>query len=185
MTIGEEIRQAIRNIVMQYLVTSKLREPKVCKVLTVNAGVNSAIQVCDCKPLDGSAIVRDVTLITSYQNNQAGFMLVPKVNSLVQVSFNDDCDAFVSMVSVVDFIYLNGNDYGGLVQVQPLVDKLNNLENKVNSLITFTQTHTHSGVTVGSGVTGTASPPVTGDLTTTQKNDLENTTVLHGTGNLG
>ena len=185
MTIGEEVRKAIRNLIEQYLVTSKLREPKVCKVLTVNAGANSAIQVCDCKPLDGSAIVRDVTLITSYQNNQAGFMLVPKVNSLVQVSFNDDCDAFVSMVSAVDFIYLNGNDYGGLVNAKELktqLDKNNQLLTHILSVI--------KGAPIdepGNGAPSALQTALQLAITTDNIADLsniENTTVLHGTGNL-
>jgi hypothetical protein len=88
------------------------------------------------------------------------------------------------MVGEIDKIYLNGNDYGGLVEVGNLVTKLNNLENKVNDIIASFNSHTHSGVTVGSGVTGTGTPPVTGNLTPTQKSDIENTTVQHGQGNL-
>ena len=186
MTTGEEIRQAIRNIIAQYLVTTKLREPKICKVLSVSADPTTGVMTCDCEPDDNSATVYDVTLLADYPASQAGFILVPKVNSLVQVSFNNANKGFVSMVSQVDFIYLNGNDYGGLVQVQPLVDKLNNLENLINDLATKYNSHTHV-LTLSSG-TGTAAQTVsleTTTLTNTQKADLENTTVLHGTGNLG
>ena len=186
MITGEDIRQAIRNIVAQYLVTSKLREPKLCTVLKVSAGLTDGLMTCDCQPVDGTAVVEDVKLIAYYNNNQAGFILVPKVNSLVQISFNDDCDAFVSMVSVVDFIYLNGNDYGGLVQVQPLVDKINVLENNLNAVL-----NALNGITVTIPSGGGTFPLATyfsaiSQITpTTQKSDLENTTVLHGTGNLG
>ncbi|HXU27950.1 MAG TPA: hypothetical protein VN698_12035 [Bacteroidia bacterium] len=183
MTTGEEIRQAIRHIISQYLVTTKLREPKMCTVKNVYATPNDAM-VCDCEPNDKTAIIKNVRLIANYTNNKAGFVLAPKKNSVVEISFNADSDAFVSMVSEVDFIYLNGNDYGGLVQVQPLVDKLNNLENLVNDLKDKYNSHTHSGVTVGSGITGPIDMPEPTNLTNTQKADLENTTVLHGTGNL-
>jgi hypothetical protein len=184
MTTGEEIRQAIRHIISQYLVTTKLREPKICTVLNVYANPNDAM-VCDCQPTDKTAVIKNVRLIANYANNKAGFVLAPKVNSMVEISFNADSDAFISMVSEVDFIYLNGNDYGGLVQVQPLVDKLNNLENAYNDLVDKFNHHTHI-LTLSSG-TGTAAQTVsqeTTTLATTQKTDLENTTVLHGTGNL-
>ena len=181
----EEIRQAIRNIIAQYLVTTKLRQPKMCKVKSVHANPSNDAMVCDCEPIDKTAIIKNVNLSANYPTNKAGFVLAPTVNSLVQVSFTDDQQAFVSMVSEVDFIYLNGNDYGGLVQVQPLVDKLNNLENMVNDLKNQYNSHTHV-LTLSSG-TGTAAVTVsqeTTTLTTTQKADLENTTVLHGTGSL-
>ena len=181
---GEDIRQAIRKIVEQYLVTNKPSDSKICKVISVSAGPASAVQLCDCKPLDGSAIVRDVNLLTSYANNKAGFILVPKLNSLVQISFTDDCDAFISMVSEVDFIYLNGNDYGGLVQVQALVDKLNNTESRLNKIIdaftTWTPTPNDGGLALKTQITAAMLTPVV----ETQKAELENTTVLHGTGNL-
>jgi hypothetical protein len=184
MTTGEEIRQAIRNIIAQYLVTTKLREPKLCTVRSVSGDPATGVMTCDCEPTDGSAMLTGVTLLADYPGSEAGFILVPRVNSLVQVSFNNANNGFVSMTSLVDFIYLNGNDYGGLVQVQPLVTKLNNLENAYNDLVAKFSAHIHTGGTL-SGSTGVPTVLDTNTLTPTQKVDLENTTVLHGVGNLG
>lgn len=184
MTTGEEVRQAIRNLIAQYLVTTKLREPKMCTVLSVSANTNNGLMTCDCRPVDGTAVVEDVKLVTYYNNNKAGFVLVPKVNSRVQIVFNDECDAFVGMVSEVDFIYLNGNSYGGLVQVQPLVDKLNALEDRLNKIINAFATWTPVANDGGAALKAQISLALLTQVIETQKTDLENTTVQHGTGSL-
>lgn len=185
MITGEDIRQAIRNIVGQYLVSNNLREPKLCNVLSVSASTTTGLMTCDCQPVDGSAIVEDVCLVTDYANNKAGFILVPSVNSLVQVSFNDDGDAFVSMVSVVDFTYLNGNDYGGLVNAKELktqLDKNNQLLTHITSVINGTPIDEP-----GNGAPSALQIALQTAIVTDSIADLsniENTTVLHGTGNL-
>lgn len=57
-------------------------------------------------------------------------------------------------------IAFNGGDLGGLVMVQALTDKLNELTQSVNALITSYNAHTHiTTATVGAGsVPGTLSP---------------------------
>lgn len=134
--------------------------------------------VCDCTPLDGSADFLDVRLNANYTK---GFTLIPKDGSVVIISQLSDATAYVSMVSEVDEIYLAGDDNGGLVKVQDLVSKLNNLENKVNTIITTFNAHTHVASSFGSPTTPPPSP-VVGTLTPTQVTDLENKKVQHGNG---
>jgi hypothetical protein len=184
MTTGEEIRQAIRHIIAQYLVTTKLREPKMCKVIAVYTNPGSDAMVCDCEPIDKTAIIKNVNLSANYPANKAGFVLAPSVNSIVKVSFTDDQQAFVSMVSEVDFIYLNGNDYGGLVQVQPLVDKINALETLVNGILGALKSTTIPLASSGTYPFAPLYLAYNAITPTTQKADLENTTVIHGAGNL-
>lgn len=134
---------------------------------------------CDCEPLDGSADLLEVRLMAE-QNT--GFLIIPKNNSIVIVTMLNKFTGYVSMFSEVDEIQLNGDNYDGLVRISDLVTKLNNLENKVNTLITSYNTHVHPGVT--SGVSSTAVTPsvVVGTLTPTQQIDIENQTVKHGNG---
>ena len=69
----------------------------------------------------------------------------------------------------------NDGALGGLVKVIDLTTKLNNLENKVNSLLSAFGSHTHI-LTLSSG-TGTAAPtttPVPPNLTPTVRGDIEN-----------
>lgn len=168
----------------------------ICTVMEIDLTNNTV----DCEPLDGSPDVLGVQLVT--QNN--GFLIIPKLESKVTITFIDEDNAFVSMFSEVDDIQinlvndfvvnadnilftvdteiqLNGDNYDGLVKIGDLITKLNNLENKVNTIINTFNTHTHPYVDSGSpATTSPSTSPVSGTLTPTQQADLENTTVKHG-----
>jgi hypothetical protein len=77
-------------------------------------------------------------------------------------------------------IKLNDGSLGGLVKVIQLTQKLNNLENKVNQLITAYNTHVHTGVTTGAGSSAVTPSTVSGALTPTNRVDIENDLVKHG-----
>lgn len=166
----------------------------ICTVLEIDLTNNTI----DCEPLDGGPDVLGVQLVT--QSN--GFLIIPKKDSNVTITFIDDDNAFVSMYSDIDDIQmnltnnleinndktiilsttevqLNGDNFDGLVKIGDLITKLNNLENKVNSIINTFNTHTHVASSLGSPTTPPSSP-VTGTLTPTQQSDLENTKVKQG-----
>ena len=136
-------------------------------------------KTCYCVPINGDADLQEAKLIA---NNETGMLIIPEDNSIVIVSFLSDSSYFVSMFSKVKFIYLNGDNYNGLVRVDPLVDKVNALENLVNNLLTALQ-----GVSIPLAPSGTypfapifaAYSPIN---PITKVSDLENTTVLHGNG---
>lgn len=113
--------------------------------------------------------------------NQVGFFIKPKVNSHVIVNVEADL-SYVSMFSEVDEILLNGDSFDGLVKIQQLVDKLNNLENAFNQHLALYNAHTHAGVTSGGSSTAVPSAVDTNLLTPTQQIELENQTVKHGNG---
>jgi hypothetical protein len=82
-------------------------------------------------------------------------------------------------------IQFNDGSYGGLIQIQPLVDKLNALEKSLNDLIDSFNQHTHSvGGVMGGIASVTSLVPSslnTGKINpTTQKSDLENPLITHG-----
>jgi hypothetical protein len=126
-----------------------------------------------------------------------GVLFVPTVGSTVMISYSNYNLPFIvqysevdqilfisgsSQVSIVDGkIMFNDGSYGGLIQIEKLVQKLNNLENLVNDLVAKFNSHTHI-LTLTSG-TGTAAPtasPETTTLTDTQRSDLENNLIQHG-----
>ena len=185
MSLVQELRDTINNFIDSYLKANVLKASISCTVKSVSGDSVTGLMTCDCAPIDGTAIIEDVQLCANFNNDttQAGFLLIPTVGSIVTVSFKSKTDAFVSMVSVVDKIYINGNDYGGLVEVNPLVTKLNNLENAVNKLIGLYDAHVHTGGTI-SGSTGVPTTLDTDVLIDTVRADLENTLVVHGEGNL-
>jgi len=72
-----------------------------------------------------------------------------------------------------------GGEFGGLVKVVELTQKLNDLENKVNEIITTFVTHTHPVISTGAPTSPT-STPISGNLTISQREDIENINVKHG-----
>jgi hypothetical protein len=133
-----------------------------------------------CLPVDESKA--DLLNIRLMADNKTGFLIVPKVGSVVIVSFMSNETGYISMFSEVDSILLNGDENGGLIKIQELVDKLNNLEEAFNQHLLLYNAHTHGGVTSGSQATAVPAALDTQTLTPTTKVELENTTVKHGNG---
>ena len=174
------IQEAIKIIIQREFARSEMY----CVLCTVNS-VDTSERTCEVTPLNGKADLFDVRFQAELSLTE-GLFIEPKVNSTVLVAFINSVQAAVIMCSEVENIYIdtrgdtvfNGGNNDGMVKVGDLVTKLNNLENKVNDLVTWTATHTHTGVTPGPGSTGTA-VGIVGTLTPTQQSDLENTKVQH------
>ena len=134
--------------------------------------------ICNCTPENDSAVLVNVRLNADYKD---GFKLIPKDNSKVLVSLINNTTGFISMVSEVDEIHLNGTNYDGLVKVKDITDKLNALENKVNDLINILKT-----TTIPLAPSGTYPfAPLYANvnvLTPTQQTEIENKTILQGNG---
>ncbi len=142
--------------------------------------VDTENKTCYCLPIDESkADLIDVRLMA---DNKTGFLIVPKKGSVVIVSMITNEAGFVSMFSEVDSIELNGSNYDGLVKIQELTEKLNNLEDAFNQHLLLYNAHTHAGVTSGSSATAVPAALDTNVLTPTVQSELENTTVKHGNG---
>ena len=179
---GEKVRFALRRA----LESINPKFNKSCIVRSVSANPLTGLMICDCEAIEDGSVLEDVRLVADFKDtaNTTGFVLIPKVGSVVLVSFLGDSEYYVSMVSDIDNIFLNGNNYDGLVKITDLVAKLNNLENLVNDLVLKYNTHTHSGVTSGIATSGTTPLIETTTLIPTVKANIENTTVKHGNGTL-
>ena len=179
MATTEQVRYALKTAL-------KDLSPKFCKVCTVknvSADTATGLMICDVVSIEDNTIIEDVRLCADFQqtSTDAGLILVPTLGSIVIVSFLGDAEAYVSMVSVVDKIFLNGNEYGGLVEVINLVTKLNALENTLNAFINDYDKHTHTGPFAGTTATPIpVGPAIISPIT--QQSDLENITVKHGAG---
>ena len=168
--MSKDLRDALRSLV-------KPNNDGFAKVCTVDS-IDLTTLTCYCVPLNDDADIINVRLMANIDN---GFLLIPEVDSIVVVSFLSDSSAYVSLVSKVSEVHLNGKNFDGLVKVNDLVQKLNNLENKVNTIISTYNAHTHVASSFGTPTT-TPVAPVTGTLTPTIKQDLENITILQGDG---
>ncbi len=169
------LRESILRIVMPLLQPQNV----VGKVKAVDANART----CDVE-VGGSYTRLGVRLRAIEDGAQKGFILYPKVNSYVHISMSDGNRNiwYLSMASEVDNIELNGGQFGGLIKIQDLVDKVNRLENKVNDHINLFNAHIHDVPQAPSGTLPSA-PTLSQDTPIaplTQVSDLENPIVKHG-----
>lgn len=152
-----------------------------------------------CTILIGDLEVSDVRLRAVINNEQDQLVCTPKQNSQVLVAdmsggeFRELVVIAYSEIETIDLtigqttlqledgkITINGGNLGGLVKIQELTDKLNNL-------IDWCKNHTHSGViTAVSGGSGAPAVGTTGNTaaptsapTDFNKSDYEDTAVKH------
>jgi hypothetical protein len=105
-----------------------------------------------------------------------GVLIMPAVGSIVTVLQSDKYDPVIVQYSEVEKIILMGGDNKGLVKVVELKNKLNALENQLNSVLTILK----------ATVIPTATPypfaPLYASinpLTPTQQTDIENPLIKH------
>lgn len=113
--------------------------------------------------------------------SQTDFYIVPKINTPCLVTFRDgdmqrpQIIQFHQADKVVFFQGLNG----GMILINDMVQRMNNVENLLNDLIAKYNQHTHI-LTLTSG-TGTAAPTTTIETQTatlTQVSDIENQQII-------
>ena len=148
----------------------------VCKVKT--GTIDLTKKVCDCVPINGDATIQNVRLIAD--STKDGFILYPKAESIVVVSFIGNNTGFISMVSQIDEIHLAGVNYGGLVKGADLKTRLNNIETKVNQLITAMAAWTVVPNDGGAALKTIAATFYGSSLTATTEGMIESTVVYHG-----
>lgn len=144
---------------------------------------------CNVNSVDLSKRTVNVTTITGNANLtfdalitagiSDGFVVTPEVGSMVYVFMSKYTLPFIITFSDITQFDIMGGEFGGLVKVVELTQKLNNLENKVNEIITTFGMHTHTVTAVGSPTSPT-STPIAGSLTISQRGDIENVNINHG-----
>jgi len=151
---------------------------KVYAVDAIVLSVDETLRICSCQVVSGQAnnIISNVRLMAAVDD---GVLIIPEVESSVCLIISDKTEPYISQYSEVKKIILLGGELGGLVKVIELTEKLNNLENKVNSLLTVYNTHTHNVTAVGAP-TGPNLSPEPGQLVVTDRDNIENKSITHG-----
>lgn len=167
--------RTIKDAIRQLAKTDGVHYSVLCTVKDVDTTNN----ICDCEPLDGGADLLEVRLMAQ---NETGFLIVPKVDSVVVVTMLNKYTGYVAMFSEVEEIRLNGDNYKGLVKVDDLVDKINGLENLVNNILTTLKTTTIPLAPSGTYPFAPLYASLNNITPITTVSDLENTTVKHGNG---
>lgn len=168
-----EIKSALTEFVKQ---NSDSNDSLVCTVKSYD----SATKTCYCVPVADFADIQQVRINPDV--NKKGLIVFPKLNSVVLVSFLSDSSAYISMFSEIDEMRLGGDQYGGIAKTEPIATSLNNLENKVNALITaitaWTPVPNDGGAALKVALTSWLSSTVSPTMLSTITND----TIKHGDG---
>lgn len=152
--------------------------------LWMTQGEVVAVDGLTCTVRIGDADIEGVRLRASLTERERQILVVPKVGSAVTLGCltADLNNPVVLQVDEVETITVNGGELGGLVKIQELTDKINELIEKFNS-------HTHTlGIgaikTTGSATaqTNTAAvnvPAITSKAAKLNRKDYEDETIKH------
>lgn len=145
------------------------------KEITIWQGIVKSVEGTTCTVTFGTLDVEGVRLRASLAENESHLLIVPKVNTAVVVgSLSNDLSLLVVLaVDEVESITINGGKLGGLINIESLTQKINELVRTFNN-------HTHQVSTTGSATaqTGTAAA-VTSKASELNKQDYEDTKVTH------
>lgn len=144
-------------------------------LICVVESVDIENRICNVTTVSGDTTLSfEAQLISGVAD---GLLLIPEVESTVYVQMSKYTLPFVALYSDVTAMVIMGGEHGGLVKVIELVQKINNLENKVNEIITKFNALT---LPVSGATAGPTTNPIVGSLTPTVRNDIENTDITHG-----
>lgn len=118
----------------------------------------------------------DVRLAAVIDGNTKNLLVKPKLGSMVLIADLSEGlmrDLAVIGWSEVETITINGGEFGGLVKIQELTNKLNALVQKFN-------THTHTVATTGTATAQTGTAAATSvQASQFSKSDYENDKIKH------
>ena len=124
--------------------------------------------------------VADVTIpdVSLMVNVNDGWLLIPKVDSEVYVTFTSRGLGWVSFFSEISKVFLivdgaiqfNGGEYGGLVKITELTAKLNTMIANINIQL--------AAIAAGIATAGGSYSPT--NLDSFAATDYENTDIIHG-----
>lgn len=167
MTQEERLRRNIRSVVGP-------------APITVYQGIVSRVDGITCTVQFGEMKVDGIRLRASESSQDAQMLIVPKENTAVIVGSlsGDLSDLVVLAVDVIERIEINGGKLGGLINIEALTDKINELVKAFND-----HTHTIETGKIECGPYPNAAPVIVPAVVSKaqqlQKEDYEDETVKH------
>ena len=167
MTTTNELRRAFQQ---------KYGEKPVTILGTISA-VDENSKTCN---IDDDGFMMYGIRLQSVTNAAAGILKVPKIGAQALAVKIEDGDGFMLLdCAEYDKIIFNGGNNGGLINIESLVDKINAIENDLNSLKTVFKSWTPVAQDGGSALKTAAADWADQTITKTKTKDLEDKTVTH------
>lgn len=170
MTTTNELRRALQQKYGEKPVT----------ILGTIAAVDENSKTCN---IDDDSFMMYGIRLQSVTNAAAGILKVPKIGAQALAVKIEDGDGFMLLdCAEYDKIIFNGGTNGGLINIQSLVNKINAIENDLNSLKTVFKTTwipPTSSPDSGAALKAAAADWADQTITKTKTKDLEDKTVTH------
>ena len=138
-------------------------------------------QTCDAM-IGGTLKITGIRLRAAQDNAPTGILVKPTVGSYILIadlSEGNKTDFAAVMFSQIDSITVNQGNNGGLVNITQLTQRLNNIENDINSLKQAFAAWTPVSQDGGAALRAAAAAWYGQQLQTTQNADYEDTSVKH------
>ena len=161
----------------QLLLKFSLKDMELYSKVAKIVSVDDATALCEVSFFDDEPNLTDVKIQQVQQT--AGLYIKPQVNSIVIITFTGPNNAFISITSEVDEIIFRGGFNDGMVKVNDLVTKLNNLESEVNKITNLLKTWVVVPSDGGLALKTAATALFLSPLTPTVKANLENPLFKH------
>lgn len=106
------------------------------KGIAITQGIVKSVSGNLCEVEIGNIVIPDVRLRASELDDDGEMLVTPKVGSAVTVgSLSGDLSQLVVFqVDHIETIVINGGKLGGLINIEQLTEKLNAIEDDINSL---------------------------------------------------
>lgn len=172
--------------ILEEFVKGQLDRENFYSIVGKAVNVDETARTCDLEPIEDEATRSGIRLQSAIDGDN-GFVLIPKEDSFIVVSFFDTRTGFVSLTSElekiiwdVELTQINGGDNGGLINIEPLIDKINQLESDINDLKkVFLTTWTPVSQDGGAALKIAAAAWAASIFIETKKSELEDTKVTH------
>ena len=165
---------------------TKDRTVEIYSVLCSVDSVDTTERTIDATPLNGDAQIFNIRLQSEINSNM-GLCIFPVIGSVVIVTFMNKLTGFVSTFSEIDKIFIDttnevifdGVYNGGLVKVTELTNKINVLENDINTLKTLLSGWVPVPSDGGASLKTALGTYFSQTITPTIKTDIENDKIKH------
>jgi len=149
---------------------------------SIYQGIVKSVDGILCTVTMGGIDIPNVRLRASEIDDDSQMLVMPKIGSAVIVGSlsGDLSDLVVLQVDKVESISVNGGKLGGLIKINELINKLNAIENDINTL---KQVFSTAWVTVpqdgGAALKAASAAWASNTLTVTEVQDIEDDKITH------
>ncbi len=149
--------------------------------IAITQGIVKSVSGKLCEVEIGNIVIPDVRLRASELNDGGEMLVTPKEGSAVIVgSLSGDLSQLVVLqVDHIDSIVINGGELGGLINIEQLTEKLNAIEDDINSLKTAMSSWEAVPQDGGAALKIAISTWAGQQLTRSEKSDYEDEKIKH------